>query len=81
MQGMLSVYQSSAQQQREFCGSCGTQIALRKIEQAMTVDITVASLDDPAIFQPEYHIWTKSQVPWFDPLDELPRYQDAGPDI
>ncbi len=80
-QGMPSVYQSSVRYQREFCGKCGTQIAFRTIEQATTIDITVMSLDNPSIYQPEYHIWTKSQVIWFDIQDRLQRYQASGPDI
>ncbi len=79
-QGIPSVYRSTPQYQREFCGSCGTQIAFRQIEGATTVDVTIASLDDPALLPPAYHIWTLSQIPWFDPLDELPRYKDSGPD-
>lgn len=81
MQGIPSVYESSVQHQREFCGKCGTQIAFRKIERAVTVDITLPSLDEPYICQPEYHIWTESQVMWFDIQDRLPRHQDSGPDI
>ena len=80
-QGIPSIYQSSTQYQREFCASCGTQIAFRKVKQATTVDVTVASLDAPSILKPEYHIWTESQIPWFDTLDELPRCKDAGLDI
>ena len=80
-QGSPSVYQSSAEYQREFCGSCGTQIVFRKLEPAKMIDVTVASLDDPSILPPDYHIWTESQVPWFDTRDELPRHKDAGPDI
>jgi hypothetical protein len=80
-QGAPSIYQSSVHSQREFCGSCGTQIALRKVEQATMVDVTVASLDEPAIIKPDYHIWSESQLSWFNPLDNLPRHKDAGPDI
>ena len=79
-QGIPSVYRSTPQHQREFCGSCSTQIAFRQIEGATTVDVTTASLDDPALLPPAYHIWTLSQIPWFDLLDELPRYKDSGPD-
>jgi hypothetical protein len=81
IKGKPSVYLSSTQSQREFCGICGTQIAFRKVENAITIDVTIASLDDPAMLKPEYHIWTQSQISWFDTVDQLSRHQDAGPDI
>jgi hypothetical protein len=80
-QGTPMIYRSSAQYQREFCGRCGTQIAFRKTGQATTVDVTLPSLEAPSRLKPEYHIWTESQIPWFDTLDELPRYKDNGPDV
>lgn len=80
-QGEPCVYLSSPHHQREFCGICGTQIAFRKLESTSTVDITIASLDAPVLLKPEYHIWAQSQISWFDTVDHLPRYQDAGPDF
>jgi len=80
LRGKPSVYLSSAQYQREFCGVCGTQVAFRKIENAITVDITMVSLDTPAILKPKYHIWTQSQISWFDTVDQLPRHQNTDPD-
>jgi hypothetical protein len=38
------------------------------------VDLTLASLDDPAAVQPSYHIWAASRIAWFDTVDDLPRY-------
>ncbi len=81
IKGKPLVYLSSPQSQREFCGICGTQIAFQKVEDATTIDVTIASLDDPVMLKPEYHIWTQSQISWFDTVDQLPRHQDAGPDL
>ncbi len=78
--GKPSVYLSSAQSQREFCSNCGTQLGFRKIENAISVDVTIASLDAPTMLKPEYHIWTQSQIAWFDTVDQLSRHWDAGPD-
>jgi hypothetical protein len=75
-----SVFRSSPRGQREFCRACGTQIAFRRSAQSATVDVTIASLDDPALVQPEYHIWRGSRIPWFETADHLPRHEDAGPD-
>ncbi len=78
--GVPTVYRSSEHGRREFCGQCGTQLVFRQVPLARTVDVTIASLDDPAVIAPEYHIWRGSRIPWFETGDELPRFEDAGPD-
>ena len=78
--GRPAEFRSSAHGQREFCGVCGTQLVFRNSTTPMTVDVTVASLDDPAAVAPEYHIWRASRIPWFETTDALPRHDDAGPD-
>lgn len=80
VQGTPSIFHSSSHNQREFCGACGTQLLFRKSEGPVTVDITIASLDDPSLTQPEYHIWRESRIPWFETGDSLPRHDDSGPD-
>ena len=78
--GAPSIFQSSAHSQREFCGACGTQIAFRQSQSAKTIDVTLASLEDPSQVLPQYHIWQQSKIAWFETADSLPRYKDAGPD-
>lgn len=67
---------------RGFCGACGSPLTFR-FEHAGTqwIDVTVASLDDPASLPPQYHIWTGSRIAWFDIADSLPRHAEAGPDL
>jgi hypothetical protein len=79
--GTPRTYQSTPRAQRGFCANCGTQLCFETEGQPRRIDITIASLDDPAALAPEYHIWTASQIPWFEVSDELPRYVDAGPDV
>lgn len=74
------IFNSSAHSQREFCGTCGTQIAFRRSVSPKTVDVTLASLDDPSQVSPQYHIWRRSKIAWFETTDSLPRHEDAGPD-
>lgn len=78
--GGPTIYRSSETGNREFCRICGTQIAYRDAQQAKTVDVNAASLDDPAMVSPEYHIWCESQIAWFETSDSLPRYQKRKPD-
>ncbi len=80
LQGDPAIYQSSLQSQREFCRNCGTQLIFRQSHHPRTLDVTLASLDDPSLVQPEYHIWHQSRIDWFEISDVLPRYRDAGPD-
>jgi hypothetical protein len=73
-------YRSSSRGLREFCASCGTQIAFRGTATPTRIDVNIASLDDPASIEPQYHIWIGSRVPWLHIDDDLPRYADEGPD-
>ena len=75
--GTPALYASSHHGHREFCRECGTQIAYRDNGEAQTVDVNAASLDDPSIITPEYHIWCSSQIAWFDVADTLPRYPEG----
>ena len=78
--GRPVIFHSSPHSQREFCGACGTQIAFRRSESPGTVDVTLASLRDPSLIAPQYHIWRQSKIAWFEIADSLPRYEDSGPD-
>ena len=42
------------------------------------VQVTLGSLDDPEIVQPEDHVWTQSQVSWFEIRDDLPRFEKSS---
>ena len=65
---------SSSFGDRWWCGDCGTQLAMFVDDDPSEADFTVASLDDPAVLPPTFHIWTESRVSWFDTADQLPRH-------
>jgi hypothetical protein len=71
--GEPRIYRSSARAQREFCPTCGTQLVIRD-DGAIDIDITIASLDEPARLPPRYHIWRMSRIEWFETADSLPRH-------
>eukprot|EP01098_Paradermamoeba_levis_P006746 TRINITY_DN2806_c0_g2_i1.p1 TRINITY_DN2806_c0_g2~~TRINITY_DN2806_c0_g2_i1.p1 ORF type:complete len:158 (-),score=23.60 TRINITY_DN2806_c0_g2_i1:79-507(-) len=83
-QGQPKAFKSSEKAAREFCGNCGTQLVFRYVTGPLTqtLDVTLSSLDNPhnPLIQPMYHIWTQSQIKWFDVKDDLPRHEDRGPD-
>jgi hypothetical protein len=71
--GTPARYASSTIGDREFCGRCGTQIAFRRRNDAVTVDVNVGAMDVPARYPPRRHIWCASAIPWLDLGDRLPR--------
>jgi hypothetical protein len=70
-------FASSAKGERSFCPVCGTPLTFVDPTDPAQVDVTLASLDDPAAFAPGCHAWTMSRVPWLEIGDELPRH--TGP--
>jgi hypothetical protein len=70
-------FRSSGHGQREFCPSCGTQIAYRD-DDGLTVDVNLGSLDDPASVRPTHHVFTESRIAWFETADDLPRYAGSS---
>ena len=78
--GEPATYSSSPTGRRQFCPSCGTPIAFCDTRTPQRIDVNLTSLDEPDAIQPEYHIWTASQISWFHIADDLPRYVDGGPD-
>lgn len=76
----LKLFRSSEHGQREFCGDCGSQLLFRYITSATSVDVNIGTLDKPTQVKPECHIWTESQINWFDIADELPRHRQDIPE-
>jgi hypothetical protein len=72
-------YDSSSWGHREFCSRCGTQIGFRETDAAKTIDVNVGCMDDPSAFPPEYHIYAKDRISWFDTADDLPRHAGSEP--
>ena len=65
---------------RYFCRECGTHLAF-VIDGAAELDVTVGSLRDPAAAKPGYHIFADTRLPWLRLADDLPEYDDWGPDV
>jgi hypothetical protein len=59
---------------RSFCGTCGSPIAYRTQRRPDIVDLFVGALTDPSSVSPTFHVHTAEQLPWFEVLDDLPRY-------
>lgn len=76
--GELRDYRSSSHAVRRFCSNCGTQVLFDDSRYPDEVDITTASLDDPAAVPPAFHIWTHSQLSWVNLDDGLPRHPERS---
>ena len=71
---------SSSFGHRTFCGVCGTPFQMKVNHQPETVDFSIATLDQPGAVTPGFHIFWSSKVPWFEPADDLPRFDKFRPD-
>ncbi|MBV8651963.1 MAG: GFA family protein [Alphaproteobacteria bacterium] len=78
-QGTMTAYRSSQKAVRHFCGTCGTQLTFRLVENPVEIDINLATLDHPERLAPADHIYTSSAMPWLRIEDGLPRHKEARP--
>jgi hypothetical protein len=53
-------YQSSPIARRPYCRECGTSLGFAFIDSSGTMDLTVASFDDPSRFKPTHHFGAES---------------------
>ena len=63
---------------RSFCGRCGSPIAYRTERRPTMVDLYAGTLSDPAALTVHCHVHAAEQLPWFEVLDDLPRFADAS---
>ena len=73
-QGQPKEFASSAGVHRSFCDACGSPIYYRTERRPDVVDLFAGTLAEPATLTPECHVHSIEQLPWFEVLDELPRY-------
>ena len=55
---------SYADRVRAFAACCGTQILFEDAPDWPTVDVAIATLDDPRPFPPAKAIWIEDKLPW-----------------
>ena len=66
------IFASSDTAHRRFCPRCGTQIVWIATPSRGTIDIAVASLDDPNRLSPTCHLFVKRRIAWLHIDDALP---------
>lgn len=75
--GALTLYESSENAGRGFCGRCGTSLVYRNAYAGDEIDVTAASLDDPDAATPRDHVFTETRLSWVKLDDGLPQYRRA----
>jgi len=78
MEGPIGWFASSPDVRRGFCTQCGTTLFSERAA-ANTIGLTMGSLDDPAPFRPEAHIWVSGKQPWIALPDDVPQHAEGPP--
>ena len=60
---------------RSFAACCGTHLFFEDTEDSEAIDVTIASLDDPASFAPQKAIFLEDKLPWVVINESLPSFQ------
>jgi hypothetical protein len=63
---------------RSFAACCGTHLFFEDAKDSDTIDVTIASLDDPAPFAPQKAIWLEDKLPWVTLDESLPSFQKSS---
>jgi hypothetical protein len=59
---------------RSLAVCCGTHLFFEDTKDSDTIDVTIASLDDPAPFAPAKAIWLEDKLPWVALNKSLPSF-------
>jgi hypothetical protein len=73
--GTPTIYASSPGVRRMHCARCGSPIAYESDRRPEQIDLYTGTLEDPAAAQPTCHVHVAEQLPWFEMVDALPRYE------
>ena len=73
--GAPTVYQSSENAARHFCGTCGTGVFYyNPVALPGLVDVQSCTLDNPNAVLPGVHIMVKERVGWMESIGDLPEF-------
>ncbi|MAW81592.1 MAG: aldehyde-activating protein [Parvularcula sp.] len=74
IKGKPNTYRASDHAAREFCANCGSYLVFREDDETQTLGVNTATLDDPLLSPPAFHIFCEDRIGWFETADDLPRY-------
>jgi len=67
-------FESSAGVFRHFCADCGSPMGFEADHYGGGMHLYAASLEDPANFEPAFHVNFESRLAWLKIEDDLPKY-------
>ncbi len=74
VRGALASFRSSEPVVRGFCATCGTSLTYAHAARPDSVDVTLASFDEPGTLRPACHIWVSDRIAWTALGDGLPQH-------
>jgi hypothetical protein len=75
-----AVYESSPGVRRRFCPRCGSPIDYQTDARPGIVDLYAGTLEAPEALEVRGHVRVGEQLPWFEVLDDLPRWETVPKD-
>jgi hypothetical protein len=60
---------------RSFAACCGTHLFFEDSKDSDTIDVTIASLDNPTPFAPQKTIFLEDKLPWVVIDESIPSFQ------
>ena len=76
--GVPRYFRSSPGVRRGFCENCGSPLTYENERLEAEIHIYAASLLNPNDVSPSCHTFVDEQLPWFEVLDDLPRFATTG---
>jgi hypothetical protein len=77
-QGAPRYFSSSPGVRRGFCATCGSPLTYEGERIPDEVHLYAAALADPSKVKPQRHVFVDEQLPWFETVDELPRFAQTS---
>jgi hypothetical protein len=71
----LRTYRSSPNREKVFCGNCGSQLFIKRLNAPDGTVVTLGTLDDDPHIRPSRHVFVASKAPWYDPRATLPEFK------
>ena len=64
LRGGAREFHSSPGVTRRFCADCGSALTYENAKSPASIDVTIASLDDPAACPPTAEVWLDHRISW-----------------
>ncbi len=75
----ITVYASSARNNRIFCSVCGSTILVEPGDEPDMLYLSMSAVDGDPRRPAGYHQYAASRAPWHDITDDLDRYETDAP--